>query len=133
MAQTEFYIYLSSRDPKTFTPHTNVDFTTELGSNIHLEGDWECGVVAFDLSSTPLEPVFICCDLVRETRVGKTKIPVLRQVRLIAHQLTQVFYRPVKITDFNTIRIYMRTWRGPLKKKKDSAHTYCTLHFRQQG
>ena len=135
MMEDDFYIYLTNKGA-TFIQNTNVDFTTQLSDNIHLEGDWECALAQFQFFQTPSFPVFVCCDLIRESRVGDHRFPVLRQIRLKTTEFADVEYHTVKIRDFNTIRIYVRRWSGMYKPSgtgPSTGQTYCTLHFRKRN
>jgi len=128
----EFYLYVCSRNSTAIFPkNTNVDFTTQLSDNIHLDGEWSCGLVECQLFGVPADPVFVCCDLVHESSVGEFKLPVLRRIRLKTTQFSEVAYMPLKTTDFNTIRIYVMKWNKRLPEKR-SGHTYCTLHFQRR-
>lgn len=125
-----FYIYLNSRNSKDLFPHNfNGEQCIQLAEPIHLEGNWSCGLIEFALSGTPQEPVYVCCDLIRESTTGQFTLPVLRQVNAKTTEVKQVLYVPVKKLDFQTIRVFVKTLhnrdlpRGP----GDSS---CTLHFR---
>lgn len=127
----EFHIYGYSENSKVFYPeNTPDDFTIHLQKSFHLEGEWECGLIQFQYAASLEKPFFVCCDLVNESYVGDIKLPILRRVRLRNTQFNQVIYSTLKKRDFNSIRIYMKTWRnkpGTMVRGK----TYYTLHFRR--
>ncbi len=128
-----FHIYACSGDSlQLFPNNTSSDFTIQLSEAVHLEGDWSCGLVEFQLFGQPRDPLYVCCDLVEENFTGEFKLPVLRRVRLKTTQFAQVTYLPIKIRDFNTVRIYLKTSNN-LNPSPKVEHTYCTLHFRRHA
>lgn len=123
----EFWVYVSN---KGISPSTPIDFTTQLSTSVHLDGEWSCGVVEYSHHRILSQPVYLCCDLVGESHAGKYRLPVLRRIH---HKLTQfdpVSYIPVKIKDFNAVRIYARTWDNKTPGAPFKGNSYCTLHFR---
>lgn len=127
----EFYVYGSSAECKDLYPDNKPeDFVIHLPKPIHMEGEWECGLLQFQYNVSTEKPYYVCCDLVRESFVGDYTLPVLRRVRLKGIQFIKVIYVPLKTRDFNSIRVYMRSW-----KNKDPTglrgRSFCTLHFRR--
>ncbi len=127
----EFNIYGYSNHSKDVYPNnTSADFVISLPKPIHLEGEWECGFVQFYYTASTDKPFYVCCDLVHESHVGDFKLPILRRVQLKTTQFAHVIYAPMKTRDFNSIRVYMRTWKNkPAKALRGP--TYFTLHFRR--
>ena len=130
-----FYVYTCTLDctalfPQNFNGEHNVQLTEEIS----LSGDWSCGLVEFQLSATPSEAVYVCCDLVRETFVGEFNIPVLRETNVKTIQFTQIVYVPLKKKTFQTLKVFVRTLRNePLPQAPgiNKGNSYCTLHFRK--
>ena len=133
--QRSFYIYTSSYDCKSLFPQNyNGEQNIQLAEEVQLEGKWSCGLVEFQLSATPSEPVFVCCNLVKESTTGTFNIPVLRQIVQKTTQLAQVAYVPLKQKDFQTVQVFVRTLRNqPLPRAPgiNQGDSYCTLHFRK--
>ena len=130
--EREFYIYGNSSDCKDHYPDNRPeDFVIHLPNPIELKGEWECGLMQFQYNSSSEKPFFVCCDLVLESYVGDHKLEVLRRVRLKNVQFANVIYVPLKMCNFNSIRVYMRTW-----KNKEATglrgRSFCTLHFRRR-
>ncbi len=127
------HVFACSRDSVEVFPKNNaVDFTVRLSKPIHLEGEWSCALVEVQLWGTPAEPVYVCCDAIAESPVGESNLPVLRRIRLKTTQISRVEYFPVKVRDFNTIRIYFKKTSNQVVQPQ-SGHTYCTLHFRRDA
>ena len=130
-----FHIYTSTPDCKQLFPHNyNGEHNIQLAEEIHLEGKWSCGLVEFQLSATPSEPVYVCCDIVKETTTGEFNIPILRQIVQKTTQFAQVAYIPLKKRNFQTVQVFVRTLANrPLPKTTgiNQGDSYCTLHFRK--
>lgn len=131
----EFHIYGYSRYAKDVYPYNKGDdFVIHLSDPVHLEGEWECGLVQFDYNTATDSPYFVCCDIVMESNVGEYKMPALRRVKTSgkkpATQFNHVIYVALKSHDFNSIRIYMKTWKN-YPPTRIRAGTHCTLHFRR--
>ena len=130
-----FHIYTSSRNSTTLFPQNfNGEQNVQLSEPIHLEGKWSCGLVEFQLSAKPSEPVYVCCNLVRESTTGQFNIPILRQIDHKTTEFQQVTYVPLKQQDFQVIQIFIRTLENrPLPRARgiNEGHSFCTLHFRR--
>lgn len=126
-----FHIYGYSRHSKDLYPHNRGDnFVIPLAKPLHLEGEWECGLLQFQYNAATDTPYYVCCDAVVESHVGDYKLPVLRRVRLKNIQYSHMIYVPLKVHDFNSIRVYMRSWNNKPPLSVISG-THCTLHFRR--
>ena len=107
------------------------DFTIQLPKIIELPGQWECGLVQFHCDSNRTTGYFICSDLLEESFVGDSKLPLFRRVRVKTSHFAQILYIPVKLKRFQSIRVYLRSWHlQPARAVRGS--TYCTLHFRRR-
>jgi hypothetical protein len=128
-------MFVCSFDSRDVFPHNSGDdFTVAFSQNIHLEGQWECGLVECQLHDKPDEPWYVCCDLVEESLAGDLKLPLLRRLTTKLPQFKQVSYFPVKLRDFNDIRIYLRTMDNEeVILTSETKNTYCTLHFRPKS
>lgn len=130
-----FHIYTCSEDSKKLFPQNfSGEHNVQLTEPIHLEGKWSCGLVDFQLSGAPSEPVYVCCDLVKESSTGQYNIPVLRQVEHKVTEFRQVTYVPLKQHHFNTIRVYIKTLLNePLPQNHgiNRGTSFCTLHFKR--
>lgn len=132
-----FYVYTSSLDCKDLFPQNfSGEHNIQLAEYIHLEGKWSCALVEFQLSATPYEPVFVCCNLLKESTAGDFNIPVLRQIFQKTTQLAQIIYVPLKVNNFQSIQVFLRTLNNkPLPQAPgiNKGDSYCTLHFRKDG
>lgn len=128
-----FHIYTASQDCKTLFPQNyNGEQNIQLAEEVHLEGKWLCGLVEFQLSATPAEPVYVCCDLVKESTTGSFNIPILRQIVQKTTQFAQVAYIPLKQNNFQSLKVFVRTLTNqPLPQAHgiNQGESYCTLHF----
>ena len=99
-----------------------------------MERKWSCGLVEFQLSATPSHPVYICCNLVRESTVGPFSLPILRQIDQKTTEFKQVTYIPLKQHSFQSIRVFIRTLDNtPLPRaiNINQGSSLCTLHFKR--
>ena len=130
-----FYVYTSTLDcAELFPQNFNGEHNVQLSEEISLCGNWACGLVEFQLSATPSEPVYVCCDLAHESFVGDFNIPVLRETSVKTIQFTQVVYVPLKKKTFQTLKVFVRTLRNePLPQALgiNQGNSYGTLHFRK--
>ena len=127
----EFYIYCTSSDCKELNPDNRAEnFVIHLPKPIHLEGEWECGLMQFQYNASSEKPFYVCCDLVTESYVGDHTLPLFRRVRLKNVQFANVIYIPLKTHDFNSIHVYMRSWKNT-EATGVRGRSYCTLHFRR--
>ena len=129
----EFYVYGNSHDCFEIHPKNEAaNFRIHLSKPIHLEGQWEVGLMQFQFDASTDKPYHVCCDLVCESYVGDHKLPILRRVRLKHIQFTNVLYVPLKIRDFQDICIYLVTWKNK-EAHNIRGRTFCTLHFRRRA
>lgn len=127
----DFNIFCYSDNSKDVYPNNRADdFVLHLPNPIHLEGEWECGLVQFEYTASSDKPFFVCSDVVMESYVGDYKLPVLRRVRLRNTQFNHVIYAPVKMRDLSSIHIFMRTWKNKTAFMV-RGRVFCTLHFRR--
>ena len=123
----EFYVYGTSSYCKEFYPTNKAeDFIIHLPKPIHLEGEWECGLVSFQYNASAEKPYYVCCDLVTQSYVGDYMLPLLRRVRLKNVQYANVLYIALRIRDFNSIRVYMKSWKNK-EASGVKGRSYCTF------
>lgn len=129
---------LSSDDGKSFYPNnTSYDFRIKLNRTLQFDGYWVVALTEIRISEKAQKDVelFVCSDLCQDSFVGSSEQPLLRRVfyedvknsNII---YTQPYYVPVKLTDVQQIRIYIKDENGNdasfLKKK-----VTVTLHFKK--
>lgn len=128
-------MYTCTEDSKELFPQNfSGEHNVQLTEPIHLEGKWSCGLVEFQLAGSPSEPVYVCCDLVRESTTGPFNIPILRMVHRKTTEFDQVTYVPLKQQDFHTIQVFIRTLENlplPQNHGVNQGKSFCTLHFKQ--
>ena len=126
-----FFIYGYSRHSKDLYPtNKGQDFYIHLSEPVHLEGEWECGLVQFQYNASSESPYYVCCDIVAESYAGDFKLPILRRVRLKNTQFSHVIYVPLKTRDFSSIHFYLKSWNNKTPFSVRGG-THCTLHFRR--
>ena len=129
--EREFFVFANSNDSTDHYPENRTeDFVIHLAKPVHLEGQWECGLMQYQFNSTVDKPFYVCCDLVQESFVGDHKQSVLRRIRLKNVQFANVIYLPLKVHDFNSIRVYLRSWKDK-EPRGIKGQSFCTLHFRR--
>lgn len=130
-----FHIYTCSEDSKALFPQNfSGEHNVQLAEPIHLVGKWSCALVEVLLAGAPSDPVYVCCDLVRESTTGPFTIPILRQVDHKSTEFKQVTYVPLKQHDFHTIQVYIRTLENrplPQIHGVNKGTSFCSLHFKR--
>lgn len=130
-----FHIYTSTEDCKDLFPQNfNGEHNVQIAEPLHLEGNWSCALVEFQLSGTPQEPVYVCCNLLRESPTGEFTLPILRQIDKKTNQFHQLSYIPLKTRYLHNIQVYIRTLRNqPLPQAHgiNKGSSFCTLHFKR--
>ena len=130
-----FHIYTCTQDCKDLFPQNfSGEHNIQLALPIRLTGKWYCGLVEVQLAGGPDEPVYVCCDLVKESSTGPFNIPILRQVESKTTEFREVTYVPLKQYEINTVQIFIRTLENrplPQIHGANKGNSYCTLHFKQ--
>lgn len=126
-----FVVYVSSEQSSALYPR-NVpgDFTVHLNRPYHLKGEWECALIQLSFEGQSGPGYYLCCDLVAESFVGRDMLPVLRRVRDKTWQFRTAIYVPLKTHDFESVRIFLRTWNN--RDTRLVRPIYVTLHFRRR-
>ncbi len=106
------YIYLNSKPSAEFPENKATDFTVQLPRTI--TGVQECGVIEVRLPSTPGKPLFVCTDVCEDSIVNSKSLQVLRRVSLKTVVPSLVTYVPLRLREFDRIRIYIIQDSGQL-------------------
>jgi len=136
----DFYLHLYCGD--SLATHVNNhagDFLVNLPRSYRLQGRWECALTEITFVSQ-LERlthrVYVCCDLVDQSYVKETSLPVLQSIDIDADEKVDLIFNPsyyLKINrqDLSRIQIFIRDDKlNPCRFKVD--RLYCTLHFRRR-
>lgn len=138
---TDLYFYLSSRDSLDIRKNNNTsEFWIQLPKRYTLEGNWKCALIEASLTCdfTPKSSrLYICSDIVEESYVRNTSLPVLRNIevwgrfkKLKTEQFLHPTYIPVKVTNLNLIRIHLVDEDlNPVEF--DSNDLHCVLHLKK--
>lgn len=135
----EFYLYLYCGDSlKTQVDNHAGNFVVDLPKTYQMPGDWECALTELStptLTEEPSNRLYICTDIVEESHVRNSFLPVLRSIGSREEYFDLDFVRPyyfkVRFEDMNRLRMFIRgDDLQPLRFKVD--HLYCTLHFRKR-
>ena len=134
----DFYLHLSSGD--SLATHVNNhagDFLVDLPRTYVLEGQWECALMEVTFLSDlekSTKRIYVCCDLVDQSYVRGTSLPILRPIDIIENEKVDLVFNPpyylrIHHQTFSRIRISIRDENlHPCRFKID--RLYCTLHFR---
>ena len=128
-----FNLFVSSADSKSYFPQNcPSDFSIQLREIIHLEGDWTCSLRAIKCVTTTDTDLYVFCDLLEESYVHDTKLPILQYVPGKQGKVVRDFdcntSQRLISNNISTIRIYIRDFhfkKAPLTGER----TTCTLHF----
>ena len=119
------YVYLSSKVTANYPENTASDFTAQLPRTI--SGVKECGIVEVRLPASPKNPLFVCADFCAESIVNSKTLPVLRRVSQKTFLPSFITYIPLRVQDFDNIRIYLCKESGePISLQGE---TKVTLHL----
>lgn len=138
---SNFYLYLNSTDSDDIRKNNNPsDFYIQFPKGYTLDGHWTCAVteIALTCDFTPRSKrLYLCCDLIQQTYVRNTQVPVLRNIevgtrykKLQSLEYTRPLYTPVTIKYFNSLHLYLRDEDlNPVEFKSNDLH--CVLHFKK--
>ena len=117
MDRNQYYLFLASEDSSEYFPNNKgYDFTIELPRILELEGKWECALINFstDKKSEDLSDMYVFCDIVQESYVRNSNLPILTVVRYVTkrkfeHNLTvdHVLYHKISRSNISSLRIYI--------------------------
>ena len=139
---TDIYFFISSQDSVNVSKNNDPsDFWIQLPKPYTLEGDWVCSVQELSLTldfkpkSTRL---YLCCDLVEDSYVFNSLLPVLRNVEvhtLYKKYKTKEYLHPtyikVKSKNFQKIRLYLVDQQlKPVQFMSNDLH--CVIHLKKQ-
>jgi hypothetical protein len=139
---SDTYLYLNSQDSIDIRKKNSPsDFWIQFPKVFSFEGDWVCGLreISFTCDFTPkTSRLYLCCDIVEESYVRGTLLPVLRNLEVQSHyqklkfeDFTSPLYIRIKAVNLNTIRLYMvDEYLNPLEFKSNDLH--CVLHLRKK-
>lgn len=126
-------MYVSSRD-KGATKNNGADFSVQLSEPIKLDGEWSCALTEYIHHTVPTgSPPYVCCDLLHVSHGGRHRLPILRRIHHKSTQFIDPAYVPLKVNEFDSIRIYAVTLGNKATLASGKTHSYCTLHFRQRA
>ena len=136
-----FYLYLSSQDCLDIRKNNNPsEFMIQLPKSYALDGHWSCAVteIALTCNFRPRSKrLYLCGDLVEETCVRGTFIPVLRSIEIETKYRKQKYkefihrvYLPVTVTNLNSLRLYLKDENlNPVLFDINDLH--CVLHLKK--
>lgn len=138
----DLHLYLSSQDSLDIRKNNNPsDFWIQFPRTYTLEGHWMCAVkeISFTSNFTPKSSrLYLCCDIVEESYVRETSLPVLRNIeiqsrykKLKASEFSSPTYVPVKVTNLNTIRLYLLD-EHLNQVEFQSSDLHCVLHLKRR-
>ncbi len=137
------YLFLSSDDSLNYF-HDNVaeDFTIQLPETLNLEGEWWCSLEEIRIQgrfkARVPKVVFVCCDLIQDSYVGDTKLPLLRKIflsprsRKIDLRFENTFSFRVSRRQVHRVRVYLRT-EGRVYPSLVQGTLNCTLRLHHGG
>ena len=100
------YIYLSSSDFSNIYPENQPNnFTAVLPQTLHLQGIWSLSLLDINIKSKRLSNVFVVCNIVNHSPVGKQLHRILRRVTVAGDKETYTFALPQYVTVDNTVDI----------------------------
>ena len=138
-----FYLYLSSQDSLDVRKNNNPsEFLIQLPKSYTLDGNWTCAVTEITLTcdfSPRSKRLYLCCDIVEETCVRGTLLPVLRSFEIETKYKRQKYkefkvpaYLPVTITHLNSLRFYVKDENlNTVEFNTNDLH--CVLHLKRHG
>ena len=139
---TDFYLYLSSLDALDIRKNNSPqDFFIQFPKSYELDGGWVCALTQISLTCnfTPRSKrLYMCCDLVQESYVRDTLLPVLRNIeietrykKLQTKEYINPAYVPVTVNHFNSIHISLRDQDlNPIDFTTNDLH--CVVHFKKR-
>ena len=136
----EMYMFLSSRDSLEFFPGNRAHrFEIKLPGPLRLEGRWKCALteLVYFPSFTGDRPkqIYVCCDLVHDSYVADTMLPVVRTVPVPTAISTktsltfpQNYYFSLSRTEIQYINVFVKD--QDLNDPEFSQEPLsCTLHL----
>ena len=140
MAQ-QFYMHLSSADSKEYFPSNRASsFIVKLPENISLMESWCCALteLQYSYSKGSYDTFCVCSNICEDSIVGGIKLSILRsattkgsggRARRWTESWNDLYYIPLKQTEFNTIEINITDRKGEEVSFIDKDFI-CTLHFK---
>lgn len=135
------YLFLDSRDSLTFHPtNTPGDFIVTLPKRYILSGRWECALMELTMhfsDDVSQSRVYVCCDIVVDSYVRNTMLPILRaqdvaaEQRYVQNTYTHPIYLDVSTQELSDIRIYIRNDRMQTGKS-NIEYFNCVLCLREK-
>lgn len=139
----DFYLYLSCQDSLHLRKNnTSSDFWIQLPKKYDLQGQWECALkeITFTCDFKPKSSrLYLCCDILEESYVRETSLPVLRNIELTgrykkvkSETYINPRYVPIKVSILDTLRVVLKDENlEPVQFSTNDLH--CVLHFRRHG
>lgn len=136
---TDIYFFISSQDSVDLNSNNDPsDFWIQLPKPYLLEGDWVCSLkeISLTLDFKPKSArLYLCCDLVEDSYVFNTLLPVLSNVevqsrykKFKATEYTHPAYIKVKSKNFQRIRLYLLDQElKPVQFTSNDLH--CVIHL----
>ena len=136
--RSHVYVYLSSKaSTKEHYPDNSASaFTTVLPEALDFQGDWEVALVelSYPGSASKGGTVHILTDIIVDSILGDSKLPVLRRINLASKGKSLVFdtpfYKPLKNNLIQRLTLSIANSKGE-KHSFDKGECRCTLHFRK--
>ena len=116
-----FYILIESKE--AYTQTSELSFRNKLNKQYNLSGNWVVALCDLQLYTGDLHPqpagntVYIFCDIITETQIGKTDEQLLRRVPIRDSDISKgwlvidfqtPYYIPLKITTLTEIGIRIK-------------------------
>lgn len=136
-----FFLFLNSQDSAVFhSTNTADDFTISLPKPYIMEGIWECALFEMSVSlrnDVSTSRIHICTDVVEDSYVSNTMLPILRVVTLrpgrdfVELTYQRPFYFDVCKQEIGRIRLFIRDEQlHPLHS--NLRYFTCVLGFRKK-
>ncbi len=122
------YLFLNSEDSKDFHSNKNTEFIIELPDA--LEGKFTCALTEIKFENTTTEDLYIYCDIIEDSYVNNSFLPLLRIVTE-STKFHTLYYLKVKQSRIPRIKVSIKTREG--KAPTLTGNTTCTLALKHVG
>ena len=136
----EHYMFLSSQDSLEYFPENKAHrFGIKLPGVMHLEGRWKCALTELvyfpQFTGERPKELYVCCDLVQDSYVADSMLPVMRKVAVPTAISTktsltfpQNYYFPVSRKEIQYINLFVKD-HGLKDPSFAQEPLSCTLHL----
>ena len=135
----EFHVVVMNyMDTKRYPDNKPSCFRNTLALPVELDGNWHAALeelVCIGKSDPPKNVrMFVCCNLVGDSFVGNTTMPMLRSVHYdgnVDTSFIRLVYKPVLARFVNSIQVEIREEENGLFPLKDDVSVMVVLHFKR--